>query len=142
DMELAADAAIGAAYGSAGERCMAVSVLVAVGSAADELVPRLKERIAKLRVGDGADPKSEMGPLVTEAHLARVRRLIEAGVREGAKLEADGREPKIPGCEGGFFLAPTLFDHVKPGMSIYEEEIFGPVLGITRVETYAEAIAL
>ncbi len=142
DMELAADAAIGAGYGSAGERCMAISALVAVGNAADKLVPMLKQRIAKLRVGDGSDPKSEMGPLVTKQHLARVKGFVDAGVKEGAKLEADGRDPKIPGCEGGFFIAPTLFDHVTPEMSIYEEEIFGPVLGITRVETYADAIAL
>jgi len=142
DMELAADAAIGAAYGSAGERCMAISVLVTVGSAADRLVPLLEERIAKLRVGPGADPRSEMGPLVTKAHLERVRGLVDAGVAEGATLVADGRDPSIPGCEGGFFLGPCLFDHVTPAMAIYREEIFGPVLGIVRADSYDDALAL
>jgi malonate-semialdehyde dehydrogenase (acetylating)/methylmalonate-semialdehyde dehydrogenase len=142
DMELAADAAIGAGYGSAGERCMAISVIVAVGDAGDRLVPMLKERIAKLRVGNGADPKSEMGPLVTAQHLGKVRGFVDAGVAEGAKLVCDGRDPKIAGHEKGFFLAPCLFDGVTPEMSIYQEEIFGPVLSITRVPTYDAAIRL
>src|SRR5688500_9008110 len=114
DMELAADAAVGAGYGSAGERCMAISVIVAVGNAGDRLVPMLKERIAKLKVGNGADPKSEMGPLVTKTHLDRVRGLVDAGEKEGAKLVIDGRDPKIEGHEKGFFLKPCLFDAVKP----------------------------
>ncbi len=142
DMELAADAAVSAGYGSAGERCMAISMLVGVGDAADKLVPLLKERIAKLRVGDGLDPASEMGPLVTGAHRDKVRGYIDAGVREGATLVADGRGLQVSGRPNGFFLGPTLFDRVTPAMSIYKDEIFGPVLGMTRVATYAEAIAL
>jgi malonate-semialdehyde dehydrogenase (acetylating)/methylmalonate-semialdehyde dehydrogenase len=142
DMELAADAVIGAAYGSAGERCMAISVLVAVGDAADRLVPMLRERIAKLTVGPGDDPRSEMGPLVTRAHRDKVRGFVDAGVAEGASLLVDGRDPKIPGHDDGFFLRPSLFDHVTPTMSIYTEEIFGPVLSITRVPTYDAAMDL
>jgi malonate-semialdehyde dehydrogenase (acetylating) / methylmalonate-semialdehyde dehydrogenase len=142
DMELAADAAIGAAYGSAGERCMAISVLVTVGDAADRLIPMLRERIAKLVVGPGNDPKHEMGPLVTRAHLERVRGLVDTGVAEGAKLVEDGRDPKIPGAERGFFLRPCLFDDVTPEMTIYKEEIFGPVLSVVRVPTYDRALEL
>jgi malonate-semialdehyde dehydrogenase (acetylating)/methylmalonate-semialdehyde dehydrogenase len=142
DMDLAADAVVGAAYGSAGERCMAISVLVCVGGAGDALLPKVKERIAKLKVGAGNDPASEMGPLVTRAHLDRVRAYVDAGVREGATLVVDGRDPKIVGHEQGFFLSPCLFDHVKPGMSIYQEEIFGPVLSVVRVASYDEAMAL
>jgi malonate-semialdehyde dehydrogenase (acetylating) / methylmalonate-semialdehyde dehydrogenase len=142
DMEWAADAAVSAGYGSAGERCMAISMLVGVGAAADKLVPLLKERIAKLKVGDGLDPASEMGPLVTKAHLEKVRGYVDAGVREGATLVSDGRTLAVSGRPGGFFLGPCLFDHVKPGMSIYKDEIFGPVLSVTRVATYDEAIAL
>ncbi|HEY6037727.1 MAG TPA: CoA-acylating methylmalonate-semialdehyde dehydrogenase [Kofleriaceae bacterium] len=139
DMELAADAAVSAGYGSAGERCMAISMLVGVGNAADKLVPLLKERIAKLKVGNGADPKSEMGPLVTKQHLDKVRGYVDAGVKEGATLLADGRGLAI---DNGFFLGPCLFDNVKPGMTIYKDEIFGPVLSITRVASYDEAIQL
>jgi malonate-semialdehyde dehydrogenase (acetylating)/methylmalonate-semialdehyde dehydrogenase len=142
DMELAADAVVGAAYGSAGERCMAISVLVCVGDAADRLIPMIQERVAKLRVGNGADPASEMGPLVTKAHLDKVRGFVDAGVKEGATLVVDGRDPKIAGHEKGFFLAPCLFDRVTPAMSIYQEEIFGPVLSTVRVKTYDEAMAL
>ena len=142
DMELAADAAVGAAYGSAGERCMAISVLACVGDAADRLLPLIRERIAKLRVGNGADPKSEMGPLVTRQHLEKVRAYVDAGVREGATLLVDGRDPKIAGHESGFFLAPCLFDRVTPAMSIWKEEIFGPVLSTVRVGSYDEAMTL
>ncbi len=142
DMELAADAVVGAAYGSAGERCMAISVLACVGDAADRLLPLLKERIAKLRVGNGADAASEMGPLVTRQHLDKVRAYVEAGVREGATLVVDGRDPKIAGHENGFFLAPCLFDRVTPSMSIWKEEIFGPVLSTVRVASYDEAMRL
>jgi len=142
DMELAADAAIGAAYGSAGERCMAISVLVTVGDAADRLIPMLRERIKKLAVGPGHDPKHEMGPLVTKAHLDRVRGLVDQGVAEGAELVEDGRDPKIPGAERGFFLRPCLFDNVTPEMVIYKEEIFGPVLSVVRVPTYDRALEL
>ncbi|MEZ4366842.1 MAG: CoA-acylating methylmalonate-semialdehyde dehydrogenase [Kofleriaceae bacterium] len=141
DMDLAADAAVGAGYGSAGERCMAVSLLVAVGDAADKLVPKLAERIAKLKTGPGSDPASEMGPLITAAHRAKVAGYVDAGVAAGARLVADGRALKVPGHEDGFFLGPCLFDGVTPEMSIYQEEIFGPVLGITRVASYDEAIA-
>jgi malonate-semialdehyde dehydrogenase (acetylating) / methylmalonate-semialdehyde dehydrogenase len=142
DMELAADAAVSAGFGSAGERCMAISMLVGVGNAADKLVPLLQERIAKLKVGDGLDPASEMGPLVTGAHRDKVRGYIDAGVKEGATLVADGRSLQVAGRPNGFFLGPTLFDRVTPAMSIYKDEIFGPVLGMTRVATYDDAIAL
>ena len=139
DMELAADAAVNAGYGSAGERCMAISVVVAVGNAADKLIPLVRERIAKLKVGDGLEAGNEMGPLINKAHLDKVRGYVDAGVREGANLLADGRGLKI---NNGFFLGPCLFDDVKPSMSIYKDEIFGPVLGVTRVASYAEAIDL
>jgi malonate-semialdehyde dehydrogenase (acetylating)/methylmalonate-semialdehyde dehydrogenase len=142
DMELAADAAVGAAYGSAGERCMAISVLVTVGDAADKLLPRIRERIAHLSVGPGTDPRSQMGPLVTRAHRDRVRGLVDQGVDEGAVLLEDGRVLEVPGGEQGFFLGPCLFDRVKPSMTIYKEEIFGPVLSVVRVSTYDEALAL
>jgi malonate-semialdehyde dehydrogenase (acetylating)/methylmalonate-semialdehyde dehydrogenase len=139
DMELAADAAVNAGYGSAGERCMAISVVVAVGNAADRLIPLVQARIAKLKVGDGLEPGNEMGPLINKAHMDKVRGYVDAGVKEGAKLVADGRGLKI---NNGFFLGPCLFDDVKPDMSIYKDEIFGPVLGVTRVATYAEAIEM
>jgi malonate-semialdehyde dehydrogenase (acetylating)/methylmalonate-semialdehyde dehydrogenase len=139
DLELAADAAVSAGYGSAGERCMAISVVVAVGSAGDKLIPMMKERIAKLKVGDGLDAHSEMGPLVTKAHLDKVKGYVDKGVTEGAKLVADGRGLTIG---NGFFLGPCLFDHVQPGMTIYKDEIFGPVLSVVRAASYDEAIAL
>ncbi len=142
DMELAADAAVSAGFGSAGERCMAISMLVGVGAAADKLLPLIAERMAKLKVGDGSDPASEMGPLVTRAHLEKVRGYVDAGVAEGATLVADGRALTVHGREQGFFLGPCLFDHVQPSMTIYKDEIFGPVLSMTRVATYDEAIAL
>ncbi len=142
DMDLAADAAVGAAYGSAGERCMAISVLLTVGDAADKILPKIRERIAALKVGDGLDPSSQMGPLITRQHLDKVRGYVDQGVHDGAELLADGRTLKVPGRENGFFLGPTLFDRVSPAMSIYREEIFGPVLSTVRVKTYDEAIAL
>jgi malonate-semialdehyde dehydrogenase (acetylating)/methylmalonate-semialdehyde dehydrogenase len=142
DMELAADAAVSAGYGSAGERCMAISVVVAVGNAADRLIPLMKRRIETLKVGDGSDPASEMGPLITRAHLERVRGLVDQGVAAGAELVVDGRDPKIPGRENGFFLGPCLFDRVTPDMSIYREEIFGPVLSVVRTPTYDAAVQL
>ncbi|MFO0608024.1 MAG: CoA-acylating methylmalonate-semialdehyde dehydrogenase [Polyangiales bacterium] len=142
DMDLAADAAVGAAYGSAGERCMAISVLLTVGDAADKILPKIRERIAALKVGDGLDPSSQMGPLITRQHLDKVRGYVDAGVKEGAELLADGRSLKVPGRENGFFLGPTLFDRVSPAMSIYREEIFGPVLSTVRAKTYDEAIGL
>jgi malonate-semialdehyde dehydrogenase (acetylating)/methylmalonate-semialdehyde dehydrogenase len=142
DMELAADAAVSAGFGSAGERCMAISVVVTVGDAADQLLPRVQERIAKLRVGPGTDPDSEMGPLVTGAHRDRVVGFIDQGVAEGANLLADGRGFSPEGHESGFFVAPTLFDNVTPDMEIYRNEIFGPVLSTVRTESYQEAIDL
>jgi malonate-semialdehyde dehydrogenase (acetylating)/methylmalonate-semialdehyde dehydrogenase len=142
DMELAADAAVSAGYGSAGERCMAISVLVCVGNAADRLIPLMKERIAKLKVGDGSEPASEMGPLITRAHLEKVRGYVERGVSEGAQLVCDGRGLEVKGRANGFFLGPCLFDRVQPSMTIYKDEIFGPVLSTVRVASYDEAIAL
>ncbi len=142
DMELAADAVVGAAYGSAGERCMAISALVTVGDAADKLIPRVRERIARLKVGPGVEPSSQMGPLVTRAHLERVRGLVDKGVDEGAVLVEDGRVLEVPGGEKGFFLGPCLFDRVSPSMTIYKEEIFGPVLSVVRASTYDEAMTL
>jgi len=142
DMELAADAAVSAGYGSAGERCMAISVVVAVGSAADKLIPLMKERIAALKVGDGLEAGSEMGPLINQAHRDRVAGYVDRGVAEGATLVTDGRGLTVPGRAQGFFLGPTLFDHVQPSMAIYKDEIFGPVLGVTRVATYDDAIRM
>jgi len=142
DLDLAADGLVSAGYGSAGQRCMAVSVAVAVGASAEPLMERLRERIAALRVGDGLDPASEMGPLVSERHRERVASLIDAGVAEGAELAADGRGLVVEGREGGHFLGPTLFDRVRPEMTVYAEEIFGPVLVVVRCETYAEALEL
>ena len=142
DMELAADSAVSAGYGSAGERCMAISVIVAVGDAADRLVPLMQERMAVLKVGPGMEEGAEMGPLVTRAHLDSVAGYVDSGVAEGATLVADGRYLKVDGFEDGFFIGPNLFDNVEPSMKIYEDEIFGPVLGIVRVDTYEEAIQL
>jgi malonate-semialdehyde dehydrogenase (acetylating)/methylmalonate-semialdehyde dehydrogenase len=142
DLELAADAAVSAGYGSAGERCMAISVVVAVGSAGDRLVPMMKERIAKLKVGDGLEASSEMGPLVTKQHLDKVAGYVDRGVAEGATLVSDGRGIQVAGRPNGFYLGPCLFDHVEPRMTIYKDEIFGPVLSTTRVANYDEAIHL
>jgi malonate-semialdehyde dehydrogenase (acetylating)/methylmalonate-semialdehyde dehydrogenase len=143
DMELAADAAVGAGYGSAGERCMAISVVVCVGDAADKLIPKVRERVRALQVGPGSDPASEMGPLITRDHRAKVAGYVDRGVAEGASLVEDGRAYRpVSGHEQGFFLGPCLFDHVRPEMSIYQDEIFGPVLGVTRVASYDDAIAL
>ncbi|HRO58611.1 MAG TPA: CoA-acylating methylmalonate-semialdehyde dehydrogenase [Burkholderiaceae bacterium] len=142
DLDQAVDALIGAAYGSAGERCMAVSVAVAVGDVADRLVERLAERVPKIRVGPGVDREAEMGPLVTSAHLDKVRGYVDAGVAEGANLVIDGRDLKVAGGERGFFLGGCLFDDVKPEMRIYQEEIFGPVLGIVRAADFEQALKL
>jgi malonate-semialdehyde dehydrogenase (acetylating)/methylmalonate-semialdehyde dehydrogenase len=140
DIEAAADAAVSAGYGSAGERCMAVSMLVAVGDAADPLVDAIKVRLPKVKVGDGMDPESEMGPLVTREHRDKVASYIDKGREEGATVVTDGRETTPDG--NGFFLGVTLLDDVEPAMDIYKDEIFGPVLGVTRVETYDEAVRL
>jgi malonate-semialdehyde dehydrogenase (acetylating)/methylmalonate-semialdehyde dehydrogenase len=139
DIEMAADAAVSAGYGSAGERCMAVSMVVAVGEVAGPLLDAIGERIPKVKVGDGLDPESEMGPLVTREHRDRVASYVEAAPGEGATVVVDGREG-VP--EEGFFLNPTLLDNVSPAMKAYAEEIFGPVLAVTRVDTYEEAVRL
>jgi malonate-semialdehyde dehydrogenase (acetylating)/methylmalonate-semialdehyde dehydrogenase len=139
DMDQATDALMGAAFGSAGERCMAVSVAVAVGSAGDALIERLVPRINALKVGPGTDPDSEMGPLVTKQHFDKVRGYIDAGVKEGANLLVDGRETRLQGYEGGYFVGGTLFDNVTPDMSIYREEIFGPVLSVVRAPDFDQA---
>ena len=158
DLDLAADAAVSAAYGAAGERCMAISVAVAVGDVGDRLVDAIAARIPKLRVGDGADPDTDMGPLITAAHRDKVAGYIAAGEQSGAKVVVDGRAGRLtsPGAlangdsaanagvagGGGFFLGATLLDGVTADMSVYTDEIFGPVLAIVRAETYDDAVAL
>jgi malonate-semialdehyde dehydrogenase (acetylating)/methylmalonate-semialdehyde dehydrogenase len=140
DLDAAADALIGAAYGSAGERCMAISAVVAVGDAGDQIVDKVKQRAQNLKVGPGGDPGVEMGPLITRAHRDKVKSYVDTGEKEGATLVMDGRGLRVPGYENGHFLGPSLFDHVKPDMTIYKDEIFGPVLVVLRAETYGEAI--
>jgi malonate-semialdehyde dehydrogenase (acetylating)/methylmalonate-semialdehyde dehydrogenase len=142
DLEFAADALIGAGYGSAGERCMAISAVVAVGAAADPLVKLLKKKAEAIVVGPGEKEGVDMGPLVTAQHRDKVRGYVDQGVKEGASAVLDGRGQKVPGYEGGYYLGTTLFDHVKPDMKIYQDEIFGPVLSVLRVETLEDAIAL
>jgi malonate-semialdehyde dehydrogenase (acetylating)/methylmalonate-semialdehyde dehydrogenase len=142
DLDQAVDALIGAAYGSAGERCMAISVAVAVGRVADALVERLAQRARALRINAGTDEAAEMGPLVTRQHLDKVTGYVAAGLAEGAKLVVDGRGIRVPGHENGFFLGGCLFDHVRPDMSIYREEIFGPVLSVVRVPDFETAVDL
>jgi len=137
DIAMAADAAVSAAYGSAGERCMAVSMVVAVGDVADPLIDAIKERIPNVKVGDGMDSSSEMGPLITREHRDKVASYI--GADDGAKVVVDGRDGAP---DEGFFLAPTLLDDLQPGMKAYDDEIFGPVLGVTRVSTYDEAVRM
>ena len=140
DMDQAADALMGAAFGSAGERCMAISVAVPVGDeTADKLIDKLKPRIAALKVGPGTDPDADMGPLVTAAALERVTGYIDSGVEEGAELVVDGRDLKLQGYENGYFVGATLFDKVTTDMKIYKEEIFGPVLSVARAKSYDEA---
>ncbi|MFI8336602.1 CoA-acylating methylmalonate-semialdehyde dehydrogenase [Pseudomonas taetrolens] len=142
DLDQAADALIGAAFGSAGERCMAISIAVTVGDVADRLIEKLLPRIDQLKVGNGLLPDSEMGPLVTAGHKAKVIGFIDEGVAQGAQLIVDGRDLTVPGAEQGFFVGATLFDNVTPEMSIYRQEIFGPVLGLVRVPDFASAVAL
>jgi malonate-semialdehyde dehydrogenase (acetylating)/methylmalonate-semialdehyde dehydrogenase len=142
DAELAVDAVIGAAFGSAGERCMAISVLVAVGDVAERLLPRIVERARALRIGAGDQPGVEMGPLVTAAHRARVEGYIERGVTEGARLLVDGRGCKVAGHDAGFFTGASIFDQVQPQHAIYQEEIFGPVLCVVRAPDLASAVQL
>jgi malonate-semialdehyde dehydrogenase (acetylating)/methylmalonate-semialdehyde dehydrogenase len=141
DLDLAADSAVNAGFGSAGERCMAISAVVAVGPVADDLVARIAERIAGLTVGDGRDG-ADMGPLITQAHLEKVTSYLDAGVGAGATLVVDGRAHEIRGDAAGFWLGPTLFDHVTTDMTLYTDEIFGPVLSVLRVDTYDDALAL
>ncbi len=141
DLDLAADAAVNAGFGSAGERCMAISALVAVEPVADELVAKIRDRVATLRTGDGRRG-CDMGPLVTGAHRDKVASYVEAGVAEGAELVVDGRDPQVDGVQDGFWLGPTLFDQVGPDMSIYTDEIFGPVLSVLRVPSYDAALEL
>ncbi len=142
DMEFAADALVGAAYGSAGERCMAISAVVTVGEAADALLPLLKARAEVITVGRGDVDGVEMGPLISAAHRKRIVSLIDSGVAQGAKLMLDGRNLRVSGHEQGFFVGPTLFDRVTPEMDIYREEIFGPVLIVLRAENYEAAVKL
>jgi malonate-semialdehyde dehydrogenase (acetylating)/methylmalonate-semialdehyde dehydrogenase len=143
DIAQAVSALMGAAYGSCGERCMAVPLAVCVGEAtADAVVAALQAEIAKMKVGPGTAPGVDMGPLVTQAHFDKVRGYVDQGVAEGATLVVDGRGVKVPGHEGGYYLGPCLFDHVQPHMRIYREEIFGPVLGVVRVQSLQDAMAL
>jgi malonate-semialdehyde dehydrogenase (acetylating) / methylmalonate-semialdehyde dehydrogenase len=141
DLDLAADAAVNSGYGSAGERCMAISALVAVGGIGDDLVARIAQRTAGLRTGDGRKG-CDMGPLVTQQHRDRVASYIDAGEEEGAKVVVDGRDVQADGGEDGFWLGPTLLDHVQPHMSVYTDEIFGPVLSVLRVDSYQHALDL
>jgi malonate-semialdehyde dehydrogenase (acetylating) / methylmalonate-semialdehyde dehydrogenase len=143
DLDLAADMAVNAGFGSAGERCMAISALVAVDPIGDDLVSRIRERIAGLRVGPGNDERSEMGPLVTGAHRDKVASYLDSGVRDGATLAVDGRaHPVLGGGSDGFWLGPTVLDHVTPAMSCYTDEIFGPVLSVLRAPSYDAAVEL
>ncbi|UXH78620.1 CoA-acylating methylmalonate-semialdehyde dehydrogenase [Roseateles amylovorans] len=142
DLDQSVDALIGAAYGSAGERCMAISVAVLVGEVADRIVPRLAERARSLKIRNGMDLEAEMGPIVTREARDRIEGYIALGVEEGATLVVDGRGHQVPGHPDGFFTGGSLFDHVQPHMRIYKEEIFGPVLVCVRVRDFAEALAL
>jgi malonate-semialdehyde dehydrogenase (acetylating)/methylmalonate-semialdehyde dehydrogenase len=141
DLDLAADAMVNAGFGSAGERCMAISAAVAVGPIADDLVAKIAERAATIKTGDGTK-NSDMGPLVTKAHRDKVASYIDAGEADGAKIVVDGRGVQADGGQNGFWLGPTLIDQVTPEMSVYTDEIFGPVLSVVRVETYDEALEL
>ena len=143
DMDLATDALMGAGYGSAGERCMAISVAVAIGDkVGDTLIDKLAPRVRGLKVAPGTDPEAEMGPLVTKQHYEKVKGYVDLGVQEGAKLVVDGRSLKLQGYENGYFLGGCLFDNVQPQMRVYKEEIFGPVLSVVRVPDYNSAVKL
>jgi len=142
DMDQATDALMGAAYGSAGERCMAVSVAVTVGKAGDALMEKMAPRVRSLKIGPYTDPEAEMGPLVTKQAYDRVRGYVDTGVKEGAQLVVDGRGLKLQGYENGYFVGGCLFDEVKPEMKIYKDEIFGPVLSVVRAKTYEDALGL
>lgn len=142
DLDMTTDSLIGAAYGSAGERCMAISVVVAVDKVADKLVEKLAPRIRSLKIGPGNDPEVEMGPLISKQHLSKVENYVETGIKEGAQLVVDGRNLRLQGYENGYFMGGCLFDHVQPSMRIYQEEIFGPVLAVVRVPNYESAVNL
>ncbi len=143
DMKQVVDALIGAGYGSAGERCMAISVAVPVGEkTADALMEKLIPRVESLKIGPSTDPAADFGPLVTRAHLEKVKAYVDLGIREGAELKVDGREFSMQGYENGFYMGGCLFDHVRPDMRIYKEEIFGPVLSVVRAKDYEEALRL
>lgn len=142
DLDLAADSAVSAGYGSSGQRCMAISVVVAVGDVADPLVERVRERIRRLKVADGFEAGADMGPVVTKAALERVTRYVEEGLADGATLVEDGRKVRVAGREQGFFIGPCLFDRVRPDMSVYRDEIFGPLLAVVRADSYDEAVRL
>ena len=142
DLDDATDALMGAAYGSAGERCMAISVAVAVGDSADKLIAKLEPRIRALKVGPGTDPEAEMGPLVTREHREKVKGYVDTGVKEGAKLVVDGRGMSLQGYENGYFIGGSLFDNVTTDMTIYKEEIFGPVLAVVRTPDMAGAVRM
>ena len=142
DLDQAVNGLMGAAYGSAGERCMAQSVAVAVGNVGDKLVSSLAKKVEALKVGPGMDKKSEMGPLVTKEHLAKVKSYVDIGEKEGAKLIVDGRNLKLQGYENGYYIGGCLFDHVTKDMKIYKEEIFGPVLSVVRAKNFDEALKL
>jgi len=142
DLEQAVNGLMGAAYGSAGERCMAQSVAVAVGGIGDKLVESLAKKVEALKIGSGMDKKSEMGPLITKEHLEKVKSYVDVGNKEGAKLIVDGRNLKLQGYENGYYMGGCLFDHVKKDMRIYKEEIFGPVLSVVRVKNFEEALSL
>ncbi len=142
DIEMAADAAISAGYGSAGERCMAIATIVAVGAAADPLIEAIMARLPRVKVGPGSDPTSEMGPLVTKQHRDKVASYLDSGPAQGATVVADGRDHPLYRGSEGFFLGASLIDHVTPAMDVYRDEIFGPVLTVMRVDTYEEAVKL
>ena len=142
DLDFTADALVGAAYGSAGERCMAISTVVAVGEAGDRLLPLLRDKAAQIRVGRGDAADVDMGPVISKAHRDRIVALIGSGVAQGAELVLDGRGIRVAGCENGFFVGPTLFDRVTPQMDIYKEEIFGPVLIVLRADSFESALKL
>ena len=143
DLDQAVNGLMGAAFGSAGERCMAQSVAVAVGNIGNDLVKNLAKKVETLKIGPGMDKKSEMGPLVTKEHLSKVKNYVDLGVKEGADLIVDGRDLKLQGYEKGYYIGGCLFDNVKKDMRIYKEEIFGPVLSIVRVKkNFSEALNL
>ena len=141
EIDMAADAAVSAGYGSAGERCMAISVVVAVGSVADPLIAAIQDRIARIKIGPGWEEGHEMGPLITREHRDRVASYLDQAAAEGARVAVDGREQPVS-KRAGFFLAPSLLDDVRPGMRCYDDEIFGPVLSVVRVDTYADALRI